>query len=97
MDCVKERACILQTVYHKNMFKNTIDFKINFIVKYMIFLKKIVVLTVWRTFFDHLKIFDHLALDILIFLQLGKGILKLLRVFLALNFFFMACGILIFV
>ena len=33
IDCVKERACILQTFYHKNMLKNTLNFKINFIVK----------------------------------------------------------------
>ena len=31
--CVKERACSLQRFYHKNMFKNTLNFKINFIVK----------------------------------------------------------------
>ena len=30
---MKERACILQTFYHKNMFKNTLNFKINFIEK----------------------------------------------------------------
>ena len=29
IDCVKERACIL----HKSMFKNSLNFKINFIVK----------------------------------------------------------------
>ena len=41
IDCVKERAYILQTFYQKNMFKNTLIFKINFIVKlYGIFLKK---------------------------------------------------------
>ena len=41
IDCVKERACILQTFYHKNMFKNTLNFKINFIVKFCdIFEKK---------------------------------------------------------
>ena len=34
IDCVKERAYILQTFYHKNMFKNTLNFKINFIVKF---------------------------------------------------------------
>ena len=62
IDCLKGRACILQTFYHKNMFKNT-NYKINFIVK-LIFLKKIVILTVQRTFF-----FDHLAFDILIFLR----------------------------
>ena len=33
IDCVKERACTLQTFYHKNMFKNTLNFKINIIVK----------------------------------------------------------------
>ena len=45
----------LQTFYHKNMFKNTLNFKINFIVKlYDIFERKMVVLTFQRTFFDHL-------------------------------------------
>ena len=43
---MKERAYILQTIYQKNLFKNTLNFKVNFIVKFMIFLKKIVVLTV---------------------------------------------------
>ena len=33
IDCVKKRAFVLQTFYHKNMFKNTLNFKINFIVK----------------------------------------------------------------
>ena len=33
IDCVKERAYILQTFYQKNMFKKTLNFKINFIVK----------------------------------------------------------------
>ena len=32
-DFVKERAYILQTFYHKNMFKNTLNFKMNSIVK----------------------------------------------------------------
>ena len=41
IDCVKERAYILQTFYQKNMFKNTLNFKINLIVKlYDIFKKK---------------------------------------------------------
>ena len=44
---MKERAYILQTFYQEIMFKNTLNFKINFIVKlYDIFEKKIVVLTV---------------------------------------------------
>ena len=30
---LRERESILQTFYHKNMFKNTLNFKINFIVK----------------------------------------------------------------
>ena len=29
----RERACILQMFYHKDMFKNNLNFKINFIVK----------------------------------------------------------------
>ena len=28
-----ERACILKTFYHKNMFKNNLNFKINIIEK----------------------------------------------------------------
>ena len=41
VDRVKERACFLQTFYHENMFKNTLNFKISFIVKlYDIFAKK---------------------------------------------------------
>ena len=28
IDCVKERAYILQTFYQKNMFKNTLKFKL---------------------------------------------------------------------
>ena len=32
VDCVKERASILQTFYQKNMFQNTFNFKINFIL-----------------------------------------------------------------
>ena len=31
--CERERACILQTFYHKNIFKNTLNFKIYIIVK----------------------------------------------------------------
>jgi len=45
-NCVKERACILQTFYHKNMFKNTLNFKINFIVKLYDSFEKIVIITV---------------------------------------------------
>ena len=42
IDCVNERACILQTFYLcLSMFKNTLNFKINFIVKlYDIFEEK---------------------------------------------------------
>ena len=42
IDCVNERACILQTFYlWLSMFKNTLNFKINFIVKlYDIFEEK---------------------------------------------------------
>ena len=63
----RERACILQTFYHKNVFKNTLNFKINFIIKlYNIFEKNSCPL-ISVNFFDHLQIFDHLAFDILIF------------------------------
>ena len=42
LDCVKERVYILQTFYQKNMFKNILNCKINFIVKlYDIFEKKL--------------------------------------------------------
>ena len=41
---MKERACTLKTFFHKNMFKNTLIIKINFIVKLFDILKKIVVL-----------------------------------------------------
>ena len=47
----KKRACILQKFYIKNMFKNTLNFKLTLWLYYMVFLKKIVVLTVQRTFF----------------------------------------------
>ena len=41
VDCVKERASILQTFYQKNIIENTLNFEINFIVKlYDIFEKK---------------------------------------------------------
>ena len=33
IDCVKERAYILQKFYQENMFKNTLNFKTNFVVK----------------------------------------------------------------
>ena len=33
IDCVKERACILQTFYLKNSFKNTLNFKVNLFIK----------------------------------------------------------------
>ena len=37
IDCMKERAYILQTIYQKNLFKNTLNFKINVIVKFIYF------------------------------------------------------------
>ena len=51
IDCVKERSCILQTFNHKNIFKNTLNFNINFIVKLYEIFEKIVVLTVQSPFF----------------------------------------------
>ena len=36
IDCVKERAYILQMFNHKNMFKNAMNFKMNFIVKLLL-------------------------------------------------------------
>ena len=66
---MKERAYILQTFYHKNMFKNTLNFKMNSIVKlFDIFEEKNSCPNCLAYFFfDHLKIFDHLAFDMLIF------------------------------
>ena len=62
-DFVKERAYILQTFYHKNMFKNTLNFKMNSIVKlFDIFEEKNSCPNCLAYFFfDHWKIFDHLA------------------------------------
>ena len=51
IDCVKERACILQTFYHKNMLKNTFNFKINFIVKLYDIFEKNSCPNCLRTFF----------------------------------------------
>ena len=40
IDCLIERVCILLRFYHKNMIKNTLNLKINLIVKFYDVLKK---------------------------------------------------------
>ena len=50
----------MKTFYHKNMFKNTLNFKINLFVKlHDIFEKNSCPNCLAYIFFDHLKIFNH--------------------------------------